>query len=461
MLSGLKTFIIALILALLVRVFVFEIFKIPSCSMEPTLVGIDLSHGDRVGVNKLAYLFGDINRYDVVVFSTDTFIEGRKVRRDYIKRVAGLPGEELTFEAGDLYANGKIAPKPEDVQETVWIPVYSEEFENASWQRFWRSEGGKLTANGGVLSAEGGKISYIHWERVLKNGENLYSKVTNLVPRLPILEEVICPGDSERFVPQWRDLMVETDVQTGEVRKGFICPRCGAQVLYEGRPNEPSQPLVGVPGTDFWLGGTAIVGDLAFEADITPKVRSGSVKITISRGSEGAYYDPHTVELPIGPEGKPLYRSLDRSEPLSELSRLQADKTARVSFHIWDGQVLVRVDGTVVLKTSFLPSTRPLDGNGITITLGDSTRVDMDNVAIRRDLYYLEVDMDPKANPMFVSKGKYRVPDGHYFMLGDNSAASNDNRVALPPVSAADIVGRGFAIIWPFSHGRWLPSRKE
>ncbi|MDZ7815320.1 MAG: signal peptidase I [Planctomycetota bacterium] len=117
--SMVKSIVLALLLALLVRVFIFEMFKIPSCSMEPTLEGVDMSHGDRVGVSKLSYMFGKVNRYDVLVFSAETVINGKKYNRDYIKRVAGFENEKLELRAGDLYVNDDIAPKPHDVQQSV------------------------------------------------------------------------------------------------------------------------------------------------------------------------------------------------------------------------------------------------------------------------------------------------------------------------------------------------------
>ena len=57
-----------------------------------------------------------------------------------------------------------------------------------------------------------------------------------------------------------------------------------------------------------------------------------------------------------------------------------------------------------------------------------------------------------------MSKGIYQVPEDRLFMLGDNSAASNDCRIKLMPVPLDDVVGRAFAVIWPLSRLKWLPS---
>ncbi len=96
----------------LLRSFLFEPFKIPSGSMIPTLLVGDLilvnkfHYGVRLPViNKKIIANNDPQRGDVMVFRypKDTSI-------DYIKRVVGLPGDEVSFRAQQLYLNGKAVP---------------------------------------------------------------------------------------------------------------------------------------------------------------------------------------------------------------------------------------------------------------------------------------------------------------------------------------------------------------
>ncbi len=109
----------ALILALLVRIFLFQPFNIPSGSMIPTLL-----IGDYLFVSKYSYgysrysfpfgpnLFdgrvwaGEPTRGDVVVFKLP-----RDNETDYIKRVIGLPGDEIQMIDGVLHINGKAVKK--------------------------------------------------------------------------------------------------------------------------------------------------------------------------------------------------------------------------------------------------------------------------------------------------------------------------------------------------------------
>jgi signal peptidase I len=96
----------------LLRSFLFEPFKIPSGSMIPTLLVGDLilvnkfHYGVRLPViNKKIITNNDPQRGDVMVFRypKDTSI-------DYIKRVVGVPGDEVSFRAQQLYLNGKPVP---------------------------------------------------------------------------------------------------------------------------------------------------------------------------------------------------------------------------------------------------------------------------------------------------------------------------------------------------------------
>lgn len=97
----------AVFLALLIRGFVFEPFKIPSESMVPTLLVGDhifvarYEYGLRVPFTKLWLKeFDDPKHGDVVVFS---FPDDEDV--DFIKRVVGVPGDKISMKAGVLYVN--------------------------------------------------------------------------------------------------------------------------------------------------------------------------------------------------------------------------------------------------------------------------------------------------------------------------------------------------------------------
>ncbi len=98
----------AVLVALLVKTFVVQAFRIPSESMVPTL-----ETGDRVLVNKLSYKAHDLNRGDVVVFDRPESLPGGPDEpKDLIKRVIGLPGDELITRNGQVYVNGRLLDEP-------------------------------------------------------------------------------------------------------------------------------------------------------------------------------------------------------------------------------------------------------------------------------------------------------------------------------------------------------------
>jgi signal peptidase I len=89
----------ALLLAVVVKTFLFQAFYIPSLSMYPTL-----DKGDRVLVNKLSYDLHDVHRGDLVVFERPP--NEPTTIKDLIKRVIGLPGDVIEARDGVVYVNG-------------------------------------------------------------------------------------------------------------------------------------------------------------------------------------------------------------------------------------------------------------------------------------------------------------------------------------------------------------------
>lgn len=99
---------VAILIAVLLRTFVVATYSIPSTSMVPTL-----QVGDRILVNKLSYHLHDVDRGNIVVFSTPPNEDcGGTPVSDLVKRVIGLPGESISLSGGSVYINGRLLPEP-------------------------------------------------------------------------------------------------------------------------------------------------------------------------------------------------------------------------------------------------------------------------------------------------------------------------------------------------------------
>jgi signal peptidase I len=162
----------ALALAMIVRVFFYQPFNIPSGSMKSTLLV-----GDYLFVSKLSYgysrhsfpfglnLFsgrvfaGSPKRGDVVVFKLP-----RDNATDYIKRIVGLPGDELQMRGGALIINGQPVPKRrigefetrEDEGPPRRLPLYEETLPNGVKYKVLDSEPNGMFDNTSVYKVPAG-----------------------------------------------------------------------------------------------------------------------------------------------------------------------------------------------------------------------------------------------------------------------------------------------------------------
>jgi len=112
--ENIEAILIAVVLALFIRTFVVQAFKIPSGSMLETL-----QIGDHILVNKFIYgthiPFTDLSilpvrkpqRGDIVVFKYP-----KDESRDFIKRLIGVPGDTIAVRSKVVYVNGKPLPDP-------------------------------------------------------------------------------------------------------------------------------------------------------------------------------------------------------------------------------------------------------------------------------------------------------------------------------------------------------------
>ncbi len=117
--ENVESIIIAIILAVIMRQFVVQAFKIPSGSMEETLL-----IGDHILVNKFLYRFTPPKLFDVIVFKYPW-----EDKRDFIKRIVALPGDQVEIRDQQVFVNGNpvkepyVAPEPRRSRSYHFGPI--------------------------------------------------------------------------------------------------------------------------------------------------------------------------------------------------------------------------------------------------------------------------------------------------------------------------------------------------
>lgn len=162
---------VAFIMALVIRCFCVEVFKIPSSSMEPTLLGDSPPEGrggDRIMVTKLTYGVQDVRRFEPVVFKFPL-----NPMKNYIKRVVGLPNERFVLYNGNVYAAPgltgeavyRIQRKSLRVQRSIWIRSWTRDDRpllqsKDHFEAHFPESRGAFTLRDGTLSGGPGSVSW-------------------------------------------------------------------------------------------------------------------------------------------------------------------------------------------------------------------------------------------------------------------------------------------------------------
>jgi signal peptidase I len=353
----------AIVVALLFKSFVLEISKIPSGSMQPTLMGSpETSVFDRILVDKVSYQFRDPERFEIVVFKHP--LERSRVM---VKRLVGMPGEELEIRHGDLWtrpdasAPWRVLRRPPDVQEAMWKRIDPVRPERSSW---------------GVV-----------------DGGERWSLLSSAVRAL---------GDGRiRFHPEW-----------DSIRDRYT----------DGYPDS-LRADIGGPGER----GKHAVGDLRLEGRVRAQAGLQELVILLGEGERAyefrlpgpAASDGAVPEIRVR-RGSDVAASAAAAEPW----RLRPSEALRIAAENLDDRLALEVDGRTVATLEIEPSERQESAVEIEVR-GDGA--DLDELVVSRDVFYFWPDAESPGRP---AGGAWRVaiPPEHYVMLGDNTQDSADSR---------------------------------
>jgi signal peptidase I len=489
-----ESIVVAFVLAFLFRTFEAEAFVIPTGSMAPTLMGrhkdvrcpecgfdyrvsaseenegsgdhvgwatcpncrfttaVDDQHsfkGDRILVLKFPYTLSSPKRFDVVVFK---YPEDPKV--NYIKRLVGLPGEEVRIDHGDLYVRplGSDAPwtivrKPPDKQRILAMPVYDNDRQSpllreAGWPARWQAE-----ADATWTALNEGK------EFDVREPSDAYAwlRYQHLVPD----------------AYQWQ--RIEQGAAFGPPRPQLITDCYGYNLgMDQGEDGLSKSDGLG----NYW------VGDLSLSFDVAVAQPGGEL---VGELVEGVRRYQVVFDLATG-DATLRWRDVGDWQVLAaSATELRGSGEFRVRFANVDDQLLLWVNDAVVpfgppddpgAKYEPPPDVGPVQADLQPAAIGArGAVVKVRRLILERDIYYgsgdvdISIPSDPKqyadvmADPQlwrerFRHREKvFRVEPATYFVLGDNNPRSKDGRLwhGTHTVKEHLMIGQAFFIYWP--HG--------
>ncbi|HXG09721.1 MAG TPA: signal peptidase I [Gemmataceae bacterium] len=385
----------------------------PNCGcdelpLDQTLI----SRGDQLLVNKNVFDWRRPRRWEMAVFRCPV-----EPGKEFVKRVVGLPGEEVQLRDGDVYIDHDLARKTLEEFQRLRILLFDHNYQPADgWQTRWQIQPPPLT----LPSPPAGREGRVREGPAAPEGTGL---------RLNALRE----SDAYLWLG-YRNWLL--DVHKEEAIRD--------EYSYNG----------GDPAA------AAAVHDFMLECDLEVLGGDGWVAFAITDG-----LDEMTAELPIGTV-KEGARLIGR-QPTADLdgeSRvyrtapdfgLRVGRTYHVGLAFVDRRATLVVDG----RPPFAPVDRPAAEQRGEVTRpvkvgARGVDVRLSNIRLFRDVHYTEAGQHGVRAPV-------RLGAGQYFVLGDNSPNSDDSRFWSDPegnpapVPEAYLVGKPFLVHLPSRAVRW------
>lgn len=438
------------------------------CRFPNDVLAREIFAGDRILVNKFPYEFGTPDRWDVGVFKFP-----QEAKTNYIKRIVGLPGEELRLEAGDVYVRPlnepggvfRIARKTPEKQRLLQMLVHDNDHParallSAGWPESWSAENeGQWAADAEERAfrvdpdfSAAGSVQWLRYRHYIPTATE-WTRVLNGKPLVgrPQRQYV---GDFYAY-----NSKISAGEAAGAVNRGEL-----PEVIDRGN-------------------GSQWVGDLTLNCSVEVLSPEGEVIFELSEGSERFRC---TVDLKTG-QGT-FARLLERDQDELKLEMLgesfetgmSAAGEYAITFANVDDRLCLWVDNRLVKTLEFevgsrfeLENPRPTNPTpwdyepaGIGAR-GAKARVS--HLLLQRDVYYRNEGLAELGS----DRGNFQLADreddreDEFLALGDNSPRSKDSRLweAGPAVPRKLLIGKAFFIYWPhaipfLNGGRGFPVMK-
>lgn len=427
-------------------------------------------NGDRILVSKFSYQIGDPERWDVIVFKYPG-----NAKMNYIKRLVGLPNEVIHIEHGDVFfadnQNGeavsefRIARKSPHKLLAMLQLVHDNQYcpgslLAAGWPTRWqKSDGGESSGTGWTeeqlpdkrqstrsrqkWNFQGGEAGTPAWIR--------YGAYSPRDPDYDLWNRI------ERGTLQGR-------IPTERVRPQYVFDHYEYNESNTQFGDRAARPI-------HW------VGDLALEAELEVEQAAGNVSLELIEGGHRfrCQFDLSTGQARLSiNDGEISFVNeageVDGTERIASTS-VQGRGSYRVMLSNCDDQLLLWVNGKVVSfddETAYAPLDNhdPQEEDRWPAGIGaQNTSLTVKALRVYRDVYYVSVNMTNRVSPLRDTPGgvTFAMADDEFFVLGDNSPASQDSRLWRKSESDPHwvdrdlLIGKALFIYWPHSRADIFP----
>jgi signal peptidase I len=349
--------------------------------------------GERILIDRATFNFRPPRRWEVIAFRPPAEAETTAV-----KRVVGLPGETVKIHQGDVWVNGQIVRKSLEQQRALLIPVYDARFPTKSdrpprWQGLlppseWRLQGDRFVHP--RLAVAGTAAQELPQTRADISAD---AELHELDPRSPAIDWLV--------YRHWRRMAGADAVQVGPVDDVFPYNQ---NLPYREENVHP-------------------VADLFLTFRLVEVSGKGVFWIRAGDGRD-------VIQTGIDLQQKKLHVYLNEQEnAVQEIAApLRAGQEIEVS--LIDRQFLLAFDGQTVCRLPLESRVQPSSGTPEPFAVGsENLEIVLDSAQIFRDVYYtqplvatrVQGDHQPSA-----------LGENEFFVLGDNSAVSEDSRNGSP-----------------------------
>jgi signal peptidase I len=328
-----------------------------------------------------------LRRWQVVAFN-----DPGVPRQLTVKRIVGLPGEQVSIHGGDVYLDGRLARKNLAEQRELAVLVHDNDFRPRSEARLpprWQADAphSRWRANAG---------GFLHRFASPGEGDEGPSEEEPTENRPPI---------DWLTYRQWRCVVRPPRTAEAPVRDSY-----GYNQGVPRHLQEATDLMLVCRVTLSGPGGFVLRCDNGRET-IAAVLEPAQDRLTVLQGAKTIA----TADLPGDLAGRPI----------------------ELVFSVFDRQVIVAIDGEAFLTKPLAPSDAPFTPTSRPLAIGArGVDVTIESLQIYRDLYYL----DP-LNQGVSWEADARLAADELFVLGDNAPISRDSRVFPRPLKQADVVG--------------------